>query len=741
MDSILDQLRKRIDVMKSIDEAQRYRVKLRAEAPGRVVKQMRRELVAASKATGASSILDRLTKRADAFTQARIEVPDIERICALPIIPHLKRSEIETFCREYVLAEPFDRGFRLFENQCRALLEYIAYKGLLGPIGVGKGKTLISVKIPDIAWRKGLRKILLLVPSSVYGQLTRNDLQWIRQHVAIQVPFHGLGSLSSKGRLALAYSGRKGCYILPYSCLSTQDSVEVLRAVGPECIVLDEAHLVKNAAAARTKRLREYVRQSEQRGNEVELVALSGTITNKSILDYHHLIGSALRQLSPLPISPIIANEWATVLDADADMATGDTGPIEPLVAWARRNFPKANIPFGLAGFRSAYRLRLTTAPGVVATSDSSLKTSLTLCTRAVKRYEEHKDWAELNRLMTQVIDEWTTPTGDEIDHAIHTFKWLYELTSGFYNRLSWPEPDVLATRTETTVKRATRMLSLAMEHHEVAQEYARELRAWLRTSSRPGLDTPMTVGKSMSKDGDSWVTKKLYDIWLAKKELEHEFKTKFSARRMMSRDSDPVRVCSFKIDQMVNWVTKTDPKGAIIWVYHTDLGTWAFDALKEAGVDPLHCIAGEHSNRVIRDHKNGDRIIVASMSAHGTGKNLQHFQHSYFLQWPRSATLAEQVLGRMHRTGQKADELNPRLNNTTEFDVLNFAACLNDALYNQQTTGNRQRLIYCAYDPLPAVFPVAVLRERGFQPKKLNSIDSKSLMGRFKAEATAAVA
>jgi hypothetical protein len=81
---------------------------------------------------------------------------------------------------------------------------------------------------------------------------------------------------------------------------------------------------------------------------------------------------------------------------------------------------------------------------------------------------------------------------------------------------------------------------------------------------------------------------------------------------------------------------------------------------------------------------------------------------------------------------GQKADELVVCQNFTTLFDQLNFAACLNDALYIQQTTGNRQKLIYSQYDPLPKIFPSAILHERGYQNRLLTKQQETALCERF---------
>jgi len=644
----------------------------------------------------------------------------------------MTEEELEAFNREHVLANVFESGWRLFPAQAEAILAYEEHAGLFAPIGVGWGKTLITLAIASLAFKKGIKKVLLCVPSQVFAQLVKRDLSWARRHVTLGVPFFAMGGLSRSRRLLYARSGRRGCYILPYSCLSTTDTTEVLDAISPGLIILDEAHLVKNRRAARTKRLMSLIGKAEP-----EIVALSGTITNKSIRDYHHLIRSALGMNSPLPQSAQLAGEWASVLDADAQIvSSAQTGPIEPLVQWARRGFPDVEFPFGVAGFRKAYKVRLTSAPGVVATGDSEIGVSLTLSQQQIPSMEKVEGWDRLQELIDKVVNDWKTPNDDEIEHAIHTFKWLYELSAGFYNKLFWPEPGVLAKRMKIDDGKAADILEAAKDHHKALQDYHKELRTWLRYNNRAGMDTPMLVGADMAQHGAKHVGHKLYDVWDLAREIGRTACEKFNLKELPVRDSEAVRVCSYKIDHAAAWAEEYAGKGGIIWVYHQEIGRWLFDTLKDSIYRHLvlHCPAGAQHNESIVDPVNKDKVMIASITAHGIGKNLQHFQNQLYLQWPRSAQQAEQSLGRTHRNGQMADELIAHTCNVSDFDSLNFAACLNDALYIHQTMGTRQKLIYAGYDPLPKIFPPEVLKERGFQNKILSAEQRELMKEKFGA-------
>ncbi len=641
---------------------------------------------------------------------------EIRRICRLPIIELLSPEEVEEFSRQFITAEQFEKGFRLFDTQANAILSYKIFNGLFAPIGVGWGKTLITICIANEAFKKGIQKILLCVPPQVYPQLVYTDIPWTRQRTNIVVPFIYLGNKTQARRKILTIDEKPGCYILPYSLLSVKDTSEIIQRISPKLFILDEAHLLKNRDAARTKRVVNYLM-----ANKPEVVALSGTVTNKSVRDYHHLIKACLKENCPLPLEVKQALDWGCVIDSNAAPSSGQTGPVKPLIQWGIQNFPEEDFTFDVTGFRKAYKKRLHTCPGVVATGDSIVGCSLIIENIPAEIAPNE----ELKKHIKGVLEEWVTPDGDEIDHAIHTYKWLYELSAGFYNSLFWPETQEYAFRKGISETQAETLLIQAKEHHKRNQEYKSELREFLKHSFKEGLDTPMLVAHDMSKHGDDNVPESLYDAWRQVKELERP--------DLPERDSEPIRVCDYKISAANKWAWDIG-EGGIIWVYHQEIGKWMYERLKESLIECIHC--PRDTDELILNPKYRDHIMVASITAHGVGKNLQHFHNQYFLQWPRSAATAEQALGRLHRSGQEADEVLAVTNTTTDFDKLNFAACLNDSLYIHQSTGAKQKLIYATYSPdSPEIFPSEVLRERGLQPDLLSPEYFKILQDRFRKE------
>jgi hypothetical protein len=703
-------------------------------------------------------------------------VPEIKRITSLPIVPNLTPEQLEAFNYANTKAIHYGKGWRWHDLQAKAVLSYDHFGGLFGIIGCGWGKTAVSLMVAYRAFKKGIRKSLLLVLPDVYNQLVRTDIPFIRERTALEMSFIKLGRSTADQRIQAANSPRVGCYILPYSILSTRDASTILNAIAPQLIIADEAHTLKNRTAAKTKRLMDYIN-----ANHPQFVALSGTMTTKGIEDYHHLIKAALGPNSPLPLTWQEAQDWGIVIDTSSTPSEEQMRPLTPLLGWARENYKNTNFTIDVAGYRAAYQKRLESSPGVVASGDKELGTSLIIRNTPVKSYSKQKQpdgtlkevidapgGARLIQLMEKVDNEMKTPNGDEIDYAVHKFKWCYELSAGFYYELTWPKAEKVAQdRTaqliekhkeeklagpapEFTLPMAEKALEAAQDHHEALQNYTKELRRFLLEKSETGLDTPMLVGAEMLRNGPRRVGNQLFNLWmtarskatdpfqsLGPKNIDRPEKSGFG---LVERQSKPISVCGYKVDAAAEWAykclqTKAAPgenRGAIIWTHHQHMGRWVDYAIRKKfvaeGADPkklddyvVYCPSGDDSNRLLTNKDNhpalSNKIIVASL-AHRTGKNLQFLQRQLFVQWPRSAEWVEQAIARIHRTGQVADEVYVDTMNTTNFDYLVFSACLNDALYTHQSTGSRQKVIYATYNPVPKIFPRAVMIEKGLQPR-----------------------
>lgn len=640
---------------------------------------------------------------------------ETDRILSLPVIesPGPEDVEIESF--EKLQAEAFNRGERLYPEQVAALHAYRQAGGALVPVPVGRGKTGTGLLIAQEALSTGAaRKVLLLVPVQLAaGLFNRHVPEW-RRRINLPAPFHYLQGRSRADRLRIAESGAPGVYVLPYSLLSTADSVAVLAGINADLVIADEVHRLKHMKSACTKRFAHFMRE---RDPKPRMVAMSGTLTRRSIMDYQHLAEMALHDKSPVPRTSSQAYSWSMVLDAGVSPPAGFTAStLGPILSWARTRFPGEAQSFeGTEGPRKAFRRRLNTAPGVVPPGVGwRTGVSLLVANRTPGRESER-----LRALETKVKDDGETPEGAPIAHAIHSYKWLQELSAGFYNSLVWPTPEAIAKNRKISLDEASDRLERAKAHLVLETEYQRELRKFLQ-GAPIGLDTPQEVGLALSRGADLGA---LPSLWEAMKEADFPGRPK--------RISIPVRVDDYKIRSAVEWVDEFGSEGAILWVVNPEIGLWLTEVLKDA----VHCPAGaddliESIGDPVRGGK-GDRIVVASIAAHGTGRNLQAFRHQLFVQWPRSATVAEQTLGRLNRPGQQAEELVAYTLLGSEFDHVNRAATIADAIYVQSTTGVDQQILYADYDPLPKVYPPSFLRERGFRPLGDDRLMDK-IKGRF---------
>lgn len=651
------------------------------------------------------------------------EALELARILQLPVIPFPSEEDVEVFCFDRMLAPAFEEGQRLFPIQVAAVQGYEMAGGGIFPIGVGWGKTGISLMIAQRAYNAGIRKILLLVPVNLVSGLMKRHLPEWSKRVPLSVPFHFLGGRSSAARLQIARSNAAGVYVFPYSLLSVSDTMDLLPAIDADLVIADEVHNLKNHRAARVNRFLDFMR-SRSKVRPVQFVGMSGTITAKKIAEYHHLMDFALGDGSPMPRSSGMTYFWGQILNADADTPEGRGRKIlEPLLSWAGETFGQKFDPEQTESYRRAYRLRMTSAPGVVASGDEDIGVSLCIENRPPKKLP-----GEALKKLIKDVDEGMTPQGEPIDHAIHGYKWLYELSAGFYNGLLWPSVERIMRARNVGPVEAELLIERAKMHHVAKQNYHKGLREFFKNAPA-GLDTPREVSNSIRRYGPKFVGSKLAALHQEMVDLEFD--------GMPKRFQQPVRIDSFKVDHAVEWAKEFGC--GVIWVYNEELGAWIVEAISNAGLEVYHCPAGaDELIESIGDPGRGgkgDKLCVASIGSHGTGRNLQAFQNQLFAQWPRAALQAEQTLGRLHRNGQQADALVAHTNFVMEFDHANRAATLNDAIYIQQTTGSRQKVIYADYDPLPLIYSDEFLREGGFQPERLSPDQKKLLREKFGAE------
>jgi len=145
------------------------------------------------------------------------------------------------------------------------------------------------------------------------------------------------------------------------------------------------------------------------------------------------------------------------------------------------------------------------------------------------------------------------------------------------------------------------------------------------------------------------------------------------------------VWIDDYLVRDAVAWACAQDDP-AILWYQSRAVES----RLRELGV-PVY---GAGHNPPKQGHLCG-----MSIRAHGVGKNLQHgWRTQLVLEPPSSGNVWEQLLGRTHRPGQEADSVQAYMYQHTEAFQQAIAKAREDALYIQDTTGSRQKLVYCTY-------------------------------------------
>lgn len=662
--------------------------------------------------------------------QARSEetvAQELKRIVSLPLRYIPTDEDIEALSKHYFQSKAFNDGWRLLRSQAEGLLAYNEVEGGFLPLAVGGGKTLLSLLIANDAYQSGHQKIMLMVPSALAEQLCETDIKHWRPLTIFNTPVHRLTGLSPQKRQALAKSGRKGLYIFTYDLLSRD--YQILNDVSPDLIICDEAHSVSKRSA-RTRRFNQYLHEAAP-----QVVALSGTMTQKSLMDYFELARAALGKNNFLPNSLSLTEELSKMIDVTATSVTdfkndreSKTGPLKYWLQWNNSTFPNEPLDNSVVGMRGAFQKRLTTCPGVVPSSGHELPYSLYIFNEPVDKPEQYDGWDKVQQLVRKLDDEWLTPNGDEIEEAMHIFRWKYWIQgAGFYTERYWPEPEWMLEHGKYSCRsEAEDVLERSRDYHSRHMLYARELRSWITDRAKTGLDTPMLIGKNMSLYGARDVGSTLFEAWQYWKESEFEGR--------IERNKRAVRVCGFKIEQAVRWAQAL-PKdeGGLIWYDNDEMGEWLNERMIAEGMEPLFAKAGKSYNEMLSNRELcKGKIIIATSNAHFQGKNLQFDRNQFYLQWPRSATRAEQAVGRQHRTGQEYDEVFVTTCNTTEFDKIMFGATLNDAAYVHQSQGNQQKLIYATYKPKPEIVPFEVLLQWGAQPERLDAKAQEVLTRRF---------
>jgi len=433
--------------------------------------------------------------------------------------------------------------------------------------------------------------------------------------------------------------------ILTYEKLSRDGGWEELKCINPDMIVADEVHRLKAKQAGCTRKVRRWMEENPG----TKFCALSGTITTRSLREYAHILRWCLPNHSPLPHDLRALSDWADALDEKVDPKHRlNPGVLLELCTPQEVQQGHAEGREGLThAARHGFRRRLTETHGVVATEAGYLGSSLSI--QALK--------IQLPPDASGALDEMRrtqeTPTGEPIAEPVDLWRHARELACGFVYRWDPTAPeDWLAVR----------------------KEWARFVREALGRGVR-GLDTEFQVAKAC-KRGD--LERGAYDAWVA-------VRGGFKPNSVADWIHDATTTAA------IDWLRRPEP--GLCWVEHVAFGK----KLSHLSGIPYFQQNGEDGKGNAIEQHQGAAIL--SIAANNEGRNLQAWNRNLIVSCPPNGRVLEQLMGRTHRDGQRADEVTVEIGMACieQWNALEQARA--DASYIEATTGQAQKLCYADVD------------------------------------------
>lgn len=552
-------------------------------------------------------------------------------------------------------------------SQAWGLWELPIAGGLFGMISVGGGKTILGIMAP-LAMPK-LRHpdgsvaqwILLAKPNQRLHY--RNAYLRLREH--FRVPSIVFEDKSLKG--SFRERGQPVLHFIPYSLLSNPRSSRLFEMLDPDGAIADEFHLLANRESARTLR---FLRAMATR--ERVMCGWSGSTIKRSMRDCSHLAAHSLGLGSPYPILPPDVNDWSRIIDPSATPDRVSALAKALLAAFGSKKVDEQLFASGFAqdgGIREGHRDRVISTPGVISTRSSSVT-----CSISIKERKVEGGVPDVVRDALKSVRAGLRPDGDPLGDAMEIAVCGRRVSCGYYHYWSFPRA--------TDEERAEG--GLIDQWYAARKAFSKELRS-KTLLGEPDLDSRSLCENAAKRawqkppyDGDLPLWQAMtWPEWAAiENAVYYEPKTKLFD--------------DFLAKDAAEWARE---KPGIVWVRSTTLGKKIAEL---AGIEYY----GENSEEALAA-ESGSRSIVASMRAHGESTDgLQHkFARQLIIEPPSSGDGWEQLLGRLAREGQVADEVETEVYlHTSELrDAMRSAVLL--AQFIEETTPNRQLLLAADID------------------------------------------
>lgn len=326
---------------------------------------------------------------------------EIARIKAIP--EREPRFDLASWATEQ-LKTPGGR-MSLWGLQSAMLVDLATNKGLLAPVKVSGGKTIVSLLAPVVL---NAKRPLLIVPAK-HKEKTKRAIRELSQHFIVP----------------------NFIRVESYELLGRSQATHLLDNYKPDLIVADECHKLKNKKASVTRKINKYITENKH----VIYCGLSGTIARRSLKDYSHQLLWVGRHSNnyPLPFGWSELDDWCHVLDTRPPRDNRQLAPGALLDFCVPEDFD----PDPKISARRGYRRRFQNTPGVICSSGKDdIAASLTISDSLV-----HHDCSKIDEIISNIRTTWTLPDGWALAEAPQVWNAVRQCSLGFYYRFKVEPP------------------------------------------------------------------------------------------------------------------------------------------------------------------------------------------------------------------------------------------------------------------------------------------------------------
>ncbi len=499
----------------------------------------------------------------------------------------------------------------LLPEQADMLRNFIEAQGIVALAPVGTGKTLPLYLAVYIANRWfGKQRVVILVPANILDK-TRSDFRELSRYwVAPQFP----------------------AQIKTFSALSRPDAAGMLDKLSPDCLLCDEADLLRNPSTT-TKRVVRYGTRNLER---CIFGFFTGTGMRHSIKNLTHLSALALKHGSPFPVGYTTIEEWSQALDSKVSFRR-PPGALGVFDAGSGGDLDEQ-----LTRVQLGFAQRLADTPGFCAYEKQSTDQPLYLTVIAPPT--------------DPVIDEAffafrrddETPDGWACSDVFSYMRFGTELGCGFYKRWD-PRPP-----------------QYWIDHRNAEARFIRDkIKATARAPNPLDSDARVRRAYPTAAEVVQW----------------QETKPTFTP------NSVAVPLSGSTAAFVVEWMRRAGP--ALVWVTHT----WLGQTIAQMARCGYYAGGGKSANGNSIADLDPSCSAVLSANANRRGRNLQGWSRALVVGPEHSAERWEQMLGRIHRQNQKrACRVDILLTSAESIQALD-AAC-KEAQHAKTMTSLPQKLL-----------------------------------------------